>query len=207
MPVDAGFTKLTWSPRLPSSSLGWALVFAALLVVLQVLPEPARQALWYSRDGVVAGEYWRLLTGNLVHLGWAHLALNVGALLVGIFIFYPGRTPVAWALAMATCGVATNLGLWWFNPEITWCVGMSGALHGLLIIGAIDWARRGDPVGVVLLAIWIAKLAWEHWNGALPLSTETVGGRVVTAAHLWGAIGGVLWLAFETAARRHGWRL
>ena len=205
--MDAGFTKLTWSPRLPSSSLGWALAFAALLVLLQALPEPARQGLWYSREGVAAGEYWRLLTGNLVHLGWAHLALNVGALLVGIFVFYPGRTPVAWALAMATCGVATSLGLWWFNPEITWCVGMSGALHGLLIIGAVDWARRGDPVGVGLLVIWIAKLAWEQWNGALPLSTETVGGRVVTDAHLWGAVGGGLWLALEAAARRLGWRL
>jgi rhomboid family GlyGly-CTERM serine protease len=183
------------------------MVFALLLVLLQALPEPARQALWYSRAGIEAGEYWRIVTGNLIHLGWMHLALNVGALLIGIFVFYPGRTPVGWSLAQLVCSIATSLGLYWWSPDIDWCVGMSGALHGLLIIGAVDWLRRGDPVGAVLLAIWIGKLAWEQWNGALPLSTETVGGVVVTDAHLWGALGGALWLVIEAAARRLGWQL
>jgi len=194
--------QITLSPRLESSSLVWATGFAVLLVALQALPADWQRALWYDREAIAAGQYWRLLTGNLVHLGWMHLALNVGALLIGTWVFYPARNPIAWAIAQIVCSLATGLGLFWFSPDVAWCVGMSGALHGLLMIGAIDWIRQGDRVGWLLLVIWTAKLAWEHFAGALPLSTETVGSAVVTDAHLWGAVGGLLYVAAEQIYRR-----
>lgn len=151
---------------------------------------------------MAAGEWWRLLTGNLVHLGWTHLALNVGALLVGIWVFHPARTPVAWALAMTLCGISTNLGLWLFSRDVTWCIGMSGALHGLLIIGAVDWWRQGDRMGLVLLVIWIGKLAWEQLQGPMPFSADTLEAPVITDAHLWGAVGGAAYVLLELAWRR-----
>jgi rhomboid family GlyGly-CTERM serine protease len=173
-----------------------------MLVALQALPDPWLRMLWYDRLAVADGEYWRLLTGNLVHLGWTHLALNLGALVIGTWVFYPARTPVAWAVAQVVTSMATGLGLYYFSPGVAWCVGMSGALHGLLMIGAIDWIRQGDRVGWLLLAIWVGKLAWEQAEGALPLSTETVGSAVVTDAHLWGAVGGLLYVAGEQLYRR-----
>jgi len=193
--------NITVSPRLRSSSLTWATGFALGLLALHLLPADWHRALWYDRTAIAGGEYWRLLTGNLVHLGWVHLLLNVGALLVGIWIFYPARTPVGWIAAMLTCGLATNLGLWWWSPGVHWCVGMSGALHGLLIIGAIDWIRAGDRTGWLLLAVWVGKLAWEQWRGAMPFSAATVGSPVVTDAHLWGAVGGLLFVVLEAAYR------
>ena len=184
----------------------WASGFAVMLVALQLLPEAWRRALWYDRAAIGDGEYWRILTGNLVHLGWMHLALNVAALLIGIWVFYPARTPIAWAMAQFVCGVVSSVGLYLYSPNIAWCVGMSGALHGLLMIGAIDWIRQGDRVGWALLAIWSGKLAWEHWHGALPFSTETVGSAVVTDAHLWGAVGGLLYVAAEQVFGRRAHR-
>src|SRR5690606_21249305 len=90
--------KITFSPFLPSASLVWAIGFATLLVLLQLLPEPLHRSLWYDRADIAAGQWWRLLTGNFVHLGWSHLWLNVGALVIGTWIFYPARTPVAWLI-------------------------------------------------------------------------------------------------------------
>ncbi len=194
--------QITFSPRLESSSLVWATGFAVMLIALQGLPAEWQRVLWYDREAVAAGEYWRILTGNLVHLGWMHLALNVGALLIGTWVFYPARNPIAWAIAQIVCSVVSSLGLFFFSPDIAWCVGMSGALHGLLMIGAIDWIRQGDRVGWLLLAIWTGKLAWEQLNGAMPFSTETVGSAVVTDAHLWGAVGGLLYVAVEHIYRR-----
>lgn len=194
--------QITLSPRLESSSLVWASGFAVMLVALQLLPAAWQRALWYDRVAIGDGEYWRLLTGNLVHLGWRHLALNVAALLIGIWVFHPARNPIAWATAQIVCAVVSSLGLYLFNPDILWCVGMSGALHGLLMIGAIDWIRQGDRMGWALLAIWSGKLGWEHWYGAMPFSTETVGSAVVTDAHLWGAVGGLLYVAAEQVYRR-----
>lgn len=196
------FPKLTFSPRLPSSSLPWATGFAVLVAALQLLPEDLHRALWYERAAVAGGEYWRLFTGNLVHLGWQHLWLNLGALLIGIWIFYPARTPVAWTVALVASGLGTNLGLWFFVPEIQWCIGLSGALHGLLLIGAIDWVREGERLGFVFLTLWIAKLAWEQWQGPLPFAGPDLGAPVVTQAHLWGSVGGLVYLAGESLRRR-----
>ena len=178
-----------------------------MLVALQLLPDEWHRALWYDRAAIGAGEYWRLLTGNLVHLGWTHLALNVAALVIGTWVFYRARTPIAWAIAQMVCSVVSSVGLYLFSPQTAWCVGMSGALHGLLMIGAIDWIREGDRVGWALLAIWSGKLIWEQLHGPLAFSTVTVGSAIVTDAHLWGAVGGFMYLAAEEIywrwARRH----
>lgn len=194
--------NISFSPWLNSSSLVWASGFALLLVCLQFLPVELHRSLWYQREAVAGGEYWRLLSGNLVHLGWRHLALNVGALLLGIWVFYPARSPVGWIIAQLICSVSSSLGLYLYSPEVNWCVGMSGALHGLLIIGALDWIRQGDRFGWLLLAIWIGKLAWEQSSGAVPLSAETIGAPVIIDAHLWGAAGGFLFAGAEAAVRR-----
>jgi rhomboid family GlyGly-CTERM serine protease len=168
-----------------------------VLVALQFLPEDWHRALWYDRQAVADGEWWRIVTGNLVHLGYRHLALNVGALLIGIWIFYPGRTPYGWVVAQLACSVSTSLGLYFFEPDLQWCIGMSGALHGLLMIGALDWWRQGERLGLVMALGWGAKLVWEQTFGAVPLSEATLGAPVVTAAHLWGAVGGLLFVAGE----------
>lgn len=194
--------NISFSPWLNSSSLVWASGFALLLVGLQFLPGELHRALWYQREAVAGGEYWRLLSGNLVHLGWWHLALNVGALALGIWVFYPARSPVGWIIAQFVCSFSSSLGLYLFSPEVGWCVGMSGALHGLLIIGALDWIRQGERLGWLLLVVWMAKLAWEQANGAMPLSTETIGAPVIIDAHLWGAVGGFLFAGGEAAVRK-----
>ena len=54
-----------------------------LIVVVMVLGglalggERLRMLLQYDRAALAAGEWWRLVTAHLVHLGWDHLALNV----------------------------------------------------------------------------------------------------------------------------------
>jgi rhomboid family GlyGly-CTERM serine protease len=205
--VTVTIRNITLSSALATSSLVWASVFAGGLVLLQFLPESWHRLLWYDRAAVTAGDYWRILTGNLVHLDWAHLWLNVGALLIGIWIFHAARTPLAWLVAQFVCSLTTGLGLFVLSPDVAWCVGMSGALHGLLIIGALDWIREGDRMGAVLLGVWILKLGWEQWQGPMPFSAASLDSPVVTDAHLWGAAGGFLYAAGEVLLRRRRARL
>jgi rhomboid family GlyGly-CTERM serine protease len=195
--VFINLRNITLSPRLNTSSLPWATGFALFLVGLHFLAPETQQLLWYQRAAVADGEWWRLLTGSLVHLGSAHLALNVGALVIGTWLFHAARNPLAWLLAMVVTGTATNMGLYLVYPDIQWCIGMSGALHGLLMIGALDWWRQGERIGLFMAIGWTAKIAWEQSFGAVPLSEATVGAAVVTEAHLWGAIGGLVYVAAE----------
>jgi len=192
---------LTFSPFRNSSSLPWAVALGLVMLLLQAMPEAVQQLLRYERGAVGAGQWWRLLSGNLVHLGWMHLALNGAALLIGAWLFAAARTPLAWAVALVVCGLAVNLGLLVFSPEVWWCVGLSGVLHGFLLIGASDWARAGDRLGWVLIAAWTGKVLWEQREGAMSVSEGIVGGAVITDAHLYGLLGGALYLLLE-----RGWQ-
>ncbi len=152
----------------------------------------------YQRAAVDAGEVWRLLTANLVHLGWAHLWLNAAGLILILGIFGPDRSCRDWLLGFVIAGISSSAGVYFMRPDLTVVVGLSGALHGLFVLGAIGWIRSGDRMGWGLLAAIAGKLVYEHFAGAVPLSTEIVGGAVVTEAHLWGAFGGILAGALET---------
>ena len=61
-------------PRL----LPWLFLPGGLFALaIQARPSWAR-ALVFDRDAVLGGEWWRLWTGNFVHFGWLHFALDTG---------------------------------------------------------------------------------------------------------------------------------
>ena len=57
-------------------------------------------------------------------------------------------------------------------------------------------------LGIPIVLSVVAKLAWEQVAGPLPFSEATAGGGVVIAAHLYGAVGGLVWFALATVIRR-----
>lgn len=172
------------------------------MIALQLLPASWQQLLVYERDAVAAGQWWRLLSGNLVHLGWTHLALNAAVMLIGARLFEGVRAPVAWLTGLVVCMLAVSLGLHILSTDIEWSAGISGALHGLLVIGGLDLYRRRDWVGPVLLALCIAKVTAEQFIGDGSPTEALIGAPVVVDAHLWGALGGVVFALADLAYRR-----
>ena len=76
--------------RPPWFTAGLASVMLALFVAFGPQPD----LFMYDRAGIEAGEWWRLLTGHLVHADMAHLAANVLALvLLGIVAALPFALP------------------------------------------------------------------------------------------------------------------
>ena len=141
MPVNVkNVPKL--STLIPPALLPW-IALAVISTVLQMIPV-AFEWLPYERIAIGEGEWWRLLTGNLIHLGWGHLGLNVAGLLAIGWLFAEDYAIKDWGWILVTGGLATSIGLYLFNPEIAWCVGLSGVLHGLFAAGAIAGAAPGD---------------------------------------------------------------
>jgi rhomboid family GlyGly-CTERM serine protease len=168
----------------------WVAV-ALLMAVLQAMPDEWRAMLRYDQDALATGEVWRIFSANFIHLGWNHLLLNMaGFMLIG-WLFADEAPPMVWFIVLLVCGAASSLGLYWFTPDAYWVVGMSGALHGLFVFGALSWIAHSYHMGWGLLLVVAGKLLWEQMMGAMPLSEGIVGGPVVTDAHLWGAIGGL----------------
>jgi rhomboid family GlyGly-CTERM serine protease len=167
----------------------------ALLALLEILGEPARQALSFERSALAGGEWWRLLTAHFVHLDAEHAFLNGLGVVLMWALFARDYSPWRWAAIYLGAALAVSVGLWFGNPELQWYVGASGALHGVMTAGTIAHLRRRDLDGWILAAFIISKLAYEQFAGALPFAGTS---STIVDAHLYGAVGGVVLGLFLT---------
>ena len=87
-----------------------------------------------------------------------------------------------------------SLGLLLWLPGLTWYVGLSGILHGMLLAGALTLCLQAQREMWWLVGIVLAKLAWEFWQGASPTTEAEIGGAVIIEAHLLGALGGLFYV-------------
>ena len=186
--------------RLRDSWVILVLVLACL--ALAVGGDEWRELGRYDRDALAAGEYWRLVSGHLVHLGWGHLWPNLAALVVIGFLFEGTLRTTDWLLTALVAGGAIDLGLFSLDPGVRWYVGLSGVLHGFVAAGAFELALRRQALGVILGVALSAKIVFEQTVGPVPLTAGAVGGPVIVAAHLYGATGGLLTAAAARFVRR-----
>ena len=147
----------------------------------------------FARADIESGQWWRFITGNLVHLNWRHFSMNAIAF-VAIYALYPNVLGLLnWLFVFLISCVAVTFGIWFFSPEVFWYVGLSGALHGILVVLLLlDFFAHRNKLNLVLFTALIAKLIWEAWMGPLPGSENTAGGRIVVQAHFYGFVGGLL---------------
>jgi rhomboid family GlyGly-CTERM serine protease len=148
--------------------------------------------LQYQRAGLAQGQLWRLLSAHIIHLGWAHGLMNLAALALVVSLFGDRAGAALISGLLLASALAVDAGLWVLQPEVSWYVGLSGALHGLLagllLVNWMCWDRRY----LWLIGALSVKLAWEFFDGPLPLTADIAGGPVVSPAHLYGTVGGVL---------------
>jgi len=169
------------------------LAACAVLLLPELGGEAGRALLRYDRAGLVAGQWWRLLTAHIVHLGFEHAALNSLGLVLMWALFARDYKPAQWVSIVLAAIAAIDAGLWLRNSTVAWYVGSSGALHGVMAAGTLAHLRRRDLDGWLLAAFIIVKLTYEQSSGALPFAA---GEGVVVDAHLYGALGGVAVAAF-----------
>jgi rhomboid family GlyGly-CTERM serine protease len=168
------------------------LLLTAAVLGLAAWGDAGRALLCYDRAGLAAGEWWRLVSGHLVHLGWRHAVMDLAAALILGWLFGRELSPRRWAWVLLLSLLAVNAGLWWLDPGITWYVGLSGVLHGVMAAAAVTLAWRRVPAGYWLLGALALKLGVEQLYGPLWLAAESAGGPVIVNAHLYGAAGGIL---------------
>jgi rhomboid family GlyGly-CTERM serine protease len=168
--------------------------FAALTAAALVLAAVPRAlpALAYVRGGIRDGEWWRIVTGHLVHGSAAHLLWNVAGLALVWLAFGTRLGGRAWTLVLAAAAVGTGLGVLAFAPEVGAMAGLSGALHGLAAAGALAAVRAGERLGWAVLALLVAKVAWEQISGGSAAAQAALGGAIAVDAHLYGLVSGAL---------------
>ncbi len=146
----------------------------------------------FDRSLLDNGHVLLLFSSQLVHLNWPHWTLNMAGMATIALLFGRYGSVLYWLWVVTVSALAVGIGLWWLNPELHWYVGLSGALHGLMLAGIIREMRFNRISGGIVLLLITAKLAWEQFAGAMPGSENLINGRVVVDSHLYGAIGGVI---------------
>ncbi len=179
------------------------LLVMSLVLLLGLGGEPLRLALRFDRDAIEAGKWWRLLSGNFVHLGWWHLFLNEMGLLM-LLLLCPERLSAAvWARRLVLVSLGMSGGLYFFVPGTHWYVGMSGVIHGLFVLGlGRQIVASRDLIAAGCLAYLVGKIAWEMVSG-VPVSDEAaIGGTVLVESHLYGSLSALIYgLIFGAFAR------
>lgn len=186
----------------------WPVVaLLAVCALLAVGGDEARELGRYERSGLANGDYWRLVSGQLVHLGFGHLWPNLAALAIIGVLFDDVFRAGDWWRAAAASAAAIDFGLYVLEPDVLWYVGLSGVLHGFVAAGALAFLVRRQAIGGVLAAGLAAKILFEQLVGPVPFTAASVGGPVVVAAHLYGAVGGFLAEAAAEVVRRRARRV
>ena len=146
----------------------------------------------YSRSAINDGEWWRLVSGNLLHTNQWHLLMNLAGLWVVLFLHHfhyhlKGLSTLFFILCLFE-----GIGLYVGYPQLLGYVGLSGMLHGLFVYGAVQDIVRKLRSGYVLLIGVIIKVGYEQLYGASSDVTAMIGARVATEAHLVGLVCGLI---------------
>ncbi len=151
----------------------------------------------YQRQEILSGEYWRMITGHLTHFATIHWLINLFA---WILIWLYGRSvcsALVWVCTLLVCSVGVSSGILIFLPDLQTYTGLSGILHGFLIVIAVLHIHhsRYAMTGWIILLFITGKLVYEAFYGPTPTTAELIEMRVITEAHLYGAFSGVLVIA------------
>ncbi|MCF7495498.1 rhombosortase [Vibrio sp. L5-1] len=170
------------------------LIFTSLLCVLFQF-EPIQAWVVWDSNAIAEGQWWRILTGNFSHTNYSHLLMNLAGLWIISYLFQPYKKRLIGALLFIS--LITGLAL--LLTDIHIYVGLSGTLHGLFGLFALNEALNGRRSSWLLVLGLIAKIAWEQLVGPSSTTGELINARVAIEAHLAGAIAGgfmvlVLWL-------------
>ncbi len=169
----------------PATLVGLSLIFA-------IVPFLDPQRFAFEQEAIANGEYWRLLTGHFLHTNNIHLVLNwIGIVLLwGLHgDYYQAKYYLAQFLVFA---LGCSAGLYLFNPDLGWYVGLSGALHGMFVYGAIQDIKVRLNTGWLLLVGVAIKLYFEQTQGASESLGQWIEANVAVDSHLYGAVSGLL---------------
>ncbi|SFD20256.1 rhombosortase [Pseudoalteromonas denitrificans] len=181
--IDLPLNKKYILPPLTLSVLSFLFALFALNPVLE-----------FDRSLITQGQFWRLLTGQLVHSNWYHLLLNCGGILLIWALHAEHTSPRRYLFNVIFLGLFCGIGLYLFYPETHIYTGLSGLLHGVIIFGALKDIQVGMKSGYVLfLGVWL-KVLWEQYNGPNADVGILIDARVAIEAHLLGAIGGSVFI-------------
>jgi rhomboid family GlyGly-CTERM serine protease len=162
-----------------------------LCSVLFVLEPQSSDYLAFDRLQIQQFEWWRLISGNLLHTNINHLLLNLSAVFLLWALHGQYFNLKQYTLMFVILCFTTTLMIYIFTPNLQWYVGLSGVLHGVFLIGAYFDIKQGLKTGWWLLIGVILKVSHEQYFGASQEIADLINASVAIDAHLFGSLSGL----------------
>lgn len=157
----------------------------------------------YDRDLILAGEWYRLISANFVHLNTTHLVLNMLGIALILIFFSTHLELYQWLILIIISSLFVSFNLLLFNTDVLYYVGMSGVLHSLFIVGAVIEIRLFPISGWLLSVVLTLKVAQEQLlNDSMLAADSMMGGYVLVDSHLYGAITGIFFVTLLINKRK-----
>ncbi|TEU29256.1 rhombosortase [Alkanindiges illinoisensis] len=151
----------------------------------------------YQRD-VMTGEPWRWWTAHWVHVGWRHYALNMLAFLSLPFIF-PQLQRQTLLLGLLVLPPLLSAGLYELLPAVQAYAGLSGILHGIFVVAAIEslFIQRERKFAILVLVCIALKIGVEKWMGYSE-TAQFIQAPVLIESHQIGVLTGIIFILLKT---------
>ena len=171
------------------------LAIFCLVLLLAVLEPVSSNYLMFDRQLINSGEFWRLFSAHFVHLSNTHMLGNLLAVCLLGYIAGEYLNNLRGVLLLLWCVLVVGLGLYFFADHLERYVGLSGVLHGLLLVAPFVSKFYSRKVALSFLVVIMLKVGWEQSGFYDDMAmAETIGGRVETRAHLFGMLAGLMYL-------------
>jgi rhomboid family GlyGly-CTERM serine protease len=158
----------------------------------------------YDRSAVDQGQWWRLLSGSLVHFSPVHALMDLGAVLIAGSLLERRDYPYWWGLYLLAAA-ASGAAVQWLRPDLQGYGGLSGVAVALVAALCLEGSGEGGSWGLVCagaLALLLAKLAWEFAGGSLSAAAGEQAFVPVPQAHAAGLGAAVVLYACRAARGR-----
>ena len=164
---------------------------AVAAAVLHLLDNNIHSVLNFDAQMVRDGQWWRLLTGHLLHTNFNHLMLNLSGLLL-LWALHGEYYDIRYTwLFLLGGGLLISTALFFFS-DTTHYVGLSAIIHTFFTWGAIQDIKLGMKTGWLLLLGVLLKVIWEQLYGGSVEVMNIINSNVAIDSHLYGAVAGLV---------------
>ncbi len=184
-------------------SLLLSVSLSILIIMFGVFGASIEPILEFNRTKIVEGEYWRLFTGNLVHYGFAHLAMNIAAFLIIAISLLREVSLKIYIPLLISCAMAVGIGTLLWNPELVFYRGLSGVIHGLIVAGLLLNSFRNRWLSYLFVGLVFAKIFHEHQADFQENQLQTlIPVPVAIDSHWYGALAGLIYMGVLMALQK-----
>ena len=164
----------------------------ALIALTWLLGDTGVRALQLDPEGIEQAEFWRLLTGHLVHTNLWHLLLNIASLTLIAMLFSALLSVKEWGVVFIASALLISCAYLLLSPDFDHYVGLSAVLYAVIIVGACFDIKTHPVIATTVLVIVTGRVIWQQYSGAVDELAHLINARVAIESHLYGVITGYL---------------